>query len=283
MRSILVGVDGSDAGLRAAECAAREAVCRGIGLTLMTVYDGDLTVSVSRWPSDLLEREAVAAAEAAAAHVRERWPELDLDVRVVDGSPAAELLRHAQDFDVVVVGRRGRGGFPGMRIGSVAYQVAAHAPGYALVVGEEGMDPDRTEVVVGVDGSRHADRALLAALRTAELHGDRVRAVWAWSAPVFAEAGIGPWGRVEEEMEEEQNEALSAVLARRLLDFPDVEVVRQVVRSQPMAALLDAAGDARMIVVGARGARGFARLALGGVAHALLHHAPCPVLVAHQD
>ncbi|MEV2277219.1 universal stress protein [Nocardiopsis sp. NPDC049922] len=282
MRSILVGVDGSDAGLRAAECAAREAVCRGIGLTLMAVFDGDLTVSVSRWPSDLWEREAVAAAEGAEAHVRECWPDLDLDVRVVDGSPAAELLRHAEDFDVIVVGRRGRGGFPGMRIGSVAYQVAAHAPGYALVVGEEGMDADKSEVVVGVDGSRHADRALSAALRMADLHGDRVRAVWAWSAPVFADSGVGPWSRVEEEMVAEQGAALHTVLARRLPDFPDVEVVRQVVRSQPMTALLDAAGEARMIVVGARGTRGFARLALGGVAHALLHHAPCPVLVVHR-
>ncbi|WP_157982447.1 universal stress protein [Nocardiopsis sp. FIRDI 009] len=282
MGSILVGVDGSETGLRAVECAAREAVYREGGLTLMTVYETGLAESASRWPSDLLEREAVAAAETAGAHVHERWPDLDVDVRVVTGSPAEELLRHAREFDVLVVGRRGRGGFPGMRIGSVAYQVAAHAPGYVLVVGEAGVDPGAREIVVGVDGSRHADCAVVAALRTASHHGDRVCAVWAWSPPVFSSAGLGPWASVDEEMTRTQGAALEAVLARHLPDFPDVEVVRRVVRGQPATALIDAAAGARMIAVGARGTRGFARLALGGVAHALLHHAPCPVLVAHR-
>ncbi|WP_017598380.1 universal stress protein [Nocardiopsis lucentensis] len=282
MGSILVGVDGSEPCLRAVECAAREAVYRAGGLTLMTVYEVGLADSASRWPSDLLEREAVAAADVAGAYVREHWPGLDVDVRVVTGSPAEELLRHGREFDVIVVGSRGRGGFPGMRIGSVAYQVAAHAPGYVLVVGEEGSASEASGIVVGVDGSRHADCAVVAALRTASYHGDRVCAVWAWSPPVFSSSGLGPWARVDEEMSETQGAALDAVLARHLSDFPDVEVVRRVVRGQPTNALIDAAAGARMIAVGARGTRGFARLALGGVAHALLHHAPCPVLVAHR-
>ncbi|MFV2198961.1 universal stress protein [Nocardiopsis sp. LOL_012] len=270
-----MGVDGSEIGLRAAEHAAEEALRGGADLTLMAVHEERLDDSVSRWPSDLDEKDALAAVEEARERVRSVAPGLDPRVRVVAGSPAEELLRHARDFGLVIVGHRGRGGFLGMRIGSVAYQVAAHAPGDVLVTSGEAADPGASGAVVGVDGSTNADDAVLAALETASRHGDRVRAVWAWH-PVASR------GRRAEEAEEEQYGRLAEALARHTSDFPGVEVVREVVRSQPAAALLEAASGARLVVVGARGARGFARLSLGGVAHAVLHHAPCPVLVVRR-
>jgi nucleotide-binding universal stress UspA family protein len=51
----------------------------------------------------------------------------------------------------------------------------------------------------------------------------------------------------------------------------------------PAEALLNAAADADVIVVGARGAGGFARLRVGSVADQVAHHAHCPVVIVPLD
>jgi nucleotide-binding universal stress UspA family protein len=44
----------------------------------------------------------------------------------------------------------------------------------------------------------------------------------------------------------------------------------------------DAAADAQLVVVGARGRDGLDQMTLGSVAQAVLQHAPCPVGVVRQ-
>jgi nucleotide-binding universal stress UspA family protein len=53
---------------------------------------------------------------------------------VAQGSPVSTLLQAARDADMVVVGRRGHGGFMGLLLGSVATQVVHHAPCPVVVV-----------------------------------------------------------------------------------------------------------------------------------------------------
>ncbi len=48
-----------------------------------------------------------------------------------------------------------------------------------------------------------------------------------------------------------------------------------------MTALAEAAQNADLPVVGARGRHGFPRAALGTTAHGLLHCAPCPLMIVH--
>jgi len=52
---------------------------------------------------------------------------------------------------------------------------------------------------------------------------------------------------------------------------------------RPAHALLQAATDAQPIVVGSRGRGGFTGLTLGSVSQAMIHHAPCPVIIARPD
>jgi len=50
----------------------------------------------------------------------------------------------------------------------------------------------------------------------------------------------------------------------------------------PREALREAAADAELLVVGARGLAETHGLPLGPVTQAMLHHAPCPVAVVHE-
>ena len=58
-------------------------------------------------------------------------------------------------------------------------------------------------------------------------------------------------------------------------------VQRQVTVQSPRAALLYAAQDAQLLVVGCRGRGGVHGMVLGSVSQALLFHAACPVAVIH--
>jgi nucleotide-binding universal stress UspA family protein len=60
-------------------------------------------------------------------------------------------------------------------------------------------------------------------------------------------------------------------------------VTVQAVSGIPAEELINAASDADMLVVGSRGAGGFARLLMGSVSSQVAHHAHCPVVVIPQE
>ena len=129
-------------------------------------------------------------------------------------------------------------------------------------------------VVVGVDGSDGARRALHWAAAHARATGARLRAVRAWSYLDQPVEGFDPsWG--EESARRDLDLAVDALGD----DLAGVEVERLVVCDLPARALLDAAKDASLLVVGSRGLGGFQGLLLGSVSSQLVHHAGCPVVV----
>lgn len=139
-------------------------------------------------------------------------------------------------------------------------------------------------IVVGFDGSEHSQAALNLAMEEARLRGGRLHLVTVWSRPALAwyPTMLGTAaGQVlaadspERVAETVQAEAL--MIARR--DGADATGV--VVHSDsPASAILDAAREADLVVVGSRGHGGFPGLHLGSVSHQVISHAPCPVLVA---
>ncbi|MFD0487440.1 universal stress protein [Saccharopolyspora spinosporotrichia] len=62
--------------------------------------------------------------------------------------------------------------------------------------------------------------------------------------------------------------------------YPEVSVHQEVATSQPAAeALLTAAENADLLIVGTHGRGTFRATLLGSVSHAVVHYAPCPVAV----
>ncbi len=95
--------------------------------------------------------------------------------------PAASVLLAAAaraGTDMLVVGARGRGGFAGLLLGSVSQECVEHAPRPVVVMRGE---PDVSDgpIVVGLDGSEGATRALDWAIDLAEATATPIVAVHA--------------------------------------------------------------------------------------------------------
>jgi nucleotide-binding universal stress UspA family protein len=137
-------------------------------------------------------------------------------------------------------------------------------------------------IVVGIDGSENSVRALRWALEEARLRGATIDAVAAWSYPyVVVPGAIVPAQPLADQAVDAQ-EHLDRVLAEVGVDGQDVSVNPIVTEGGAANALVEAAQDADLVVVGSRG-HGALRSLLGSVSQEVLHHSPCPVVVIpHQ-
>jgi nucleotide-binding universal stress UspA family protein len=127
---IVVGVDGSETAMRAAETAQGLAVSLGATLHVVTAFDSDRTEvygsGSDRWiVSDAGEAEKVAKDVAS----RLRSEGLNVTYSSARGKPAEALIKEAERFDaqMIVVGNRRMRGL-GRVLGSVANSVAHNAP-----------------------------------------------------------------------------------------------------------------------------------------------------------
>ncbi|MGW4291917.1 universal stress protein [Micromonospora chersina] len=285
-RPVVVGVDGSSTSLTAAEHAARAAVARSRPLHLVHGYLHPLGYGVPLNPYDLgvpaPTEESRKMLEQVAADLVGRHPTLRVEVRQVAGGPGATLVEESRRAELVVVGSRGVGGFAGLLLGSVSNQVAQHAHCPVLVVRPaEQPIPVRGPVLVGVDGSELAGHAVRLAAdeavrRDADLVLVHVRTPERGAVAPDAAAEATAAGQAE------SAELLAGAAARIRADHPVLSVVeRPVAAATPEQALIEASGEAALVVVGSRGRGGFAGLLLGSVSQALVQHAHCPVLVAH--
>lgn len=278
---VIVGVDGSEASLRAVDWAAAEARRRGYRLSMLMGFAAPTPESAFVWPEREIEESAQAALGAAEERVAAVAPGLATDRVVAMEAPTSALLHHSEDAALAVVGQRGRGGFQGLRVGSVTYRLATRSLTPVVVVGPGTVAEGRTGVVVGEDGSAASRQALAEAFQAAAAEGEEVRVVRALSPPVLPLVPTRAFhGRDATDPGEER--ALEEVVAPLRSRYPSVTVRTEVVGSRPSTALVNAAENARLLVMGASGRYGPSRFALGSTTHRMLHHSPCPVMVVHD-
>jgi nucleotide-binding universal stress UspA family protein len=131
-------------------------------------------------------------------------------------------------------------------------------------------------IVVGVDGSPSSEEALRWALRQSSLTGQEVHAVNSWGYAVDYGVAMGDfdWQQDAESVLEKSVQQVTGGDAER--------VHQHVIAGHPVRALLDAAKDADLLVVGCRGHGGFTGMLLGSVSQHVAAHATCPVLVVHD-
>ena len=128
-KNILVGYDGSEASRKAVEKATKIAKTFGAKLILVTVIPspvplvGELLV-----PSTARSTEAVETAKRELEKMARELSEIheiNVEYQVLQGDPAEELTRYAEEkgCDLIVVGRRGAGRLERLLLGSVSEKV----------------------------------------------------------------------------------------------------------------------------------------------------------------
>lgn len=139
---IVVGIDGSEYSTAALQTAATLAAALKLRLEVVSCWSrSDIyfaaEIPVGGFPEgDLLEGEATRLVEDAVERALgpERPRSLSISVRY--GHPAQILVEESANARLLVLGRRGRGGFLGLRIGSVSSACVAHAHCPVVVVND---------------------------------------------------------------------------------------------------------------------------------------------------
>jgi nucleotide-binding universal stress UspA family protein len=271
---IAVGFDGS-AGARAAlRWALRSA---GDGTTVEAIGAWALPVmAVSPWaPAIDFDEERLQASfeEQLRAAVDEVRAEVDgadeVALRIVVGVEGPAIVDAAAGARLLVVGRRGHGGFAGLLLGSVADHCLHHSAVPLALVPPDAPATDGA-VVVGVDASPFAAAALRWGADEADRRGRPLVALYAWS-----------WLRQPTEFDPGFDDAAARAYATGLVaeTLGDREVTVEAVCDLPASALVNRSAAGDLVVVGSRGAGAIRQAFLGSVSRQLAHHSPGTVVV----
>jgi nucleotide-binding universal stress UspA family protein len=307
---ILVGVDGSAASLHALDWATSLASRSGQAMTIVCSYslpsfaaaslDGGyaaLDDSAIQDGAKVVLEEAVDRATRAGVTVTPR---------IATGDAAGVLVEMSKDFELAVVGTRGRGGFAERLLGTVSSALPAHGHCPTVVVPLRGDDEDGSagtdagaapqrprwrrdpehpvrRIVVGVDGSPSAAGALHHAVRHAQTWDAELVAVA--GVPVGSGAGLLAWLPAaidHEQVLADVAAGLDAIVDPVEAEHPGLTIRRIVLDGTGAELLTEFSSASDLLIVGSRGRGGFAGLLLGSTSQAVLHHSDCPVLVVNK-
>jgi nucleotide-binding universal stress UspA family protein len=137
-------------------------------------------------------------------------------------------------------------------------------------------------IVVGIDGSDHAHRALDWALKEAAAHHAPLTVVTVHDVAVSAWTGnpivLPPDQDELEKIRRQVEEMVANAVTQAGQPEPPSVSVRAVI-GLAGRVLIEASRDADLLVVGSRGGGGFAHTLLGSVSQQVVQHSECPVVV----
>lgn len=134
-------------------------------------------------------------------------------------------------------------------------------------------------ILVGVDGSAGGQVAVEFAAREAEAHGAAIRLLSAWEMPAAVLSGGAVPPELYDSLDGEARGSLNEAAAKIREIAPSVAVEMVVVEGHPGNVLVDATGDADLVVIGRRGRGALAEFLLGSISHQVADHAKCPVVI----
>lgn len=278
--SIVVGVDGSRAAVRAALWALDEAVSRDIPLRLVYAVEphgsgpADPDEEARRLTAaEVAIRDAVTAVESTGHPVK-------LEMEIANGRSTATLLEASRTAAMICVGAVGIKHFDHNRVGSTASALVgdAHCP-VAIVRGSDRAAPHGPGwIVVELDESPDSAAVLACGVEEARLRCAPLRVLGSWQSrytDVHDSHAVADGNRM-----------VRAQLDRRLSRwkhrYPDLDVRPVPVHGSALHYLAKNADSIQLVVIGARNTESVGEL-IGPVGLGALHNTDCSILIADRQ
>ncbi|CDO89032.1 hypothetical protein AWC29_21565 [Mycobacterium triplex] len=263
-RSIVVGVDGSKAALRAAHWAVDEAIKGDVPLRLLYAIENETGAAGTA------DRRAIAEAalRRVAATIEALNRPVKLETEIAHDSPVKALIRASAAAAMVCVGAVGLQHFRAGRTGSTttAVAISAHCP-VAIVRDRDVHDrqPEH-DIVVEIDRAPDNGLVLGAAMEEALLRDAGLQAVICRNG-------------------DDDRRAL-ADLDRRLVrwkrQYPQLRVESVAVHGTLMEYLASRRRSVQLLIVGSHDRRHVAEL-VGPVGNTVLRGADCSLLIVNRQ
>jgi nucleotide-binding universal stress UspA family protein len=267
--SVVVGIDGSQAAIQAAEWAVDEAISREIPLRLVEVIPEQVEpaplASVGNVRMELEYGET--ALRIASAAVEATGKPVKVETAILQGNPAATLIAESRDAEMICVGSAGIGRFARALLGSTAAELAeaAHCPVAIVRTQRSQSKPDSALIVVAINDSPDNDDVVEHAMAEAKLR----------HAPVLA-VGV---------LRKDSGDMPSAELNQRVQFWgrchPGVKVYAGATRADIADFLAVMDRTIQLAVISSTDADQVARL-IGPHRHPILGHAECSVLIVRS-
>ena len=281
-KAILVGVDGSHASYKATWWAANYAKHAGLTLQIVCAYSLPSYAAVSfdatytaMGDDNAAHSDAQEILSKAKAIADEQG--VEATTLIVTGDPASVFVELSRNYNLIVIGNRGKGGLAERLLGTTSSSLPAYA--YCPIVVVPYTDDDGnlmhlnntiTKVAVGSDESKWGLKAL-------EIAADFAAA---WDAELDVISAVPNMkGSDDEGVMASFKDDLEVRIKPLEEAHPDLKINKQIVPGPAVGALTKASYDHDVVVVGSRGRGGFTGLLLGSTSQGLLQHAVGPVYV----
>jgi nucleotide-binding universal stress UspA family protein len=270
--SVVVGIDGSKAAIRAALWAVDEAVGRDAALRLLCAIEQG-----AEEPDGAARRLASAeiAIGRAFTAIEATGQPVKIETEIAQGPPIASLLRASASAAMVCVGAVGLRHFLPGRVGSTAAALATSAKCPVAIIGSHDNHSRQPAhvIVVEADASADHDVLLSAAMEEARARNAAIRAITCWHT-----ASEG--NETERDRDRRELANLDRRLARWRRRYPSVEVESVAVHGSLVDYLAHDRLSMGLVIVGAHNREHLKQLG-GPVSSAILQDAECSLLIVN--
>ena len=279
---VTVGYDGTESSVESVMWAAHEAHVRRLPLRIVSCFamsalagadplgwGAGEAFDTARTAADLELQEMLATATAV-------YPDVSIVTELSPGPVDQTLLEGVGPDDLVVVGTSSHPGAAAFWLGSTPRHLVHRSPCAIVVVRGPASRGGPERVVVGIDASAAAERALKWAADEADIHHVPLLVVHSWSVPASHDTAVRDIARID-----------AACVLERAVDSArqrcGAAVDSMLVETGPVDALLEAVRDGDHLVLGSRG-RGAVRSGLfGSTVNGILDVAAVPVVVVRES
>lgn len=264
---VVVGIDGSNAAINAAEWAAKEAIHQDVSLRLIHVIQDAAVPTASAEDSWFEIEYAESTLQAARVAVEATDLPVKIDSAVIRGDVGSALIAESSAASLICVGSVGIGRIASMVLGSTARALAEHAHCPAAIIrhGEDGLSREGGFVAVVLEDQPDNDEVMRWAMEEARVRRAPVLALGVWRWALFEMGYQGLYRRLD----------------AWLRKYPDVQVEVAATRTSVTRYLEGQQGAVQLIVVGSEDAHQVAQL-VGPHSLPILAHADCSVLVVRH-